>query len=711
MTRIISFISLALVILALISATVVERFLGTDTALVYFYHSPWMIALWAICAVTALAVVIARRRAMTAAVLSLHLSLIIILAGAAVTHYFGEHGHLTLRVGTQTSSFTLSDGTVRPLPFSISLTDCGIEYYPGTHSPRDYFSTVTIDGDTLSRHISMNRTLDIHGYRFCQSGLGNDTSTLGVNHDPWGIGITFTGYGILFLSMFMALVSRNGRFRTGLRRLATAITIALCTFTSASSATADTPSTLQRPLAKTLGTLYISDNGRIRPLQSFARDFCITVYGKDSYKGLTPEQVLAGWIFYYDTWKNEPMIRLKSSRAREAMGGEKYVSLAALYSGGNYRLQSLLDTAAGNDRDLTADDNRVALVTTLCTGSALTTIPVKASDGTLSWYSWADRLPADDNTLLAVTNTLSTLYRDINHGQFRHANTQLHQLRSLQQSIAGPTLPSPAAIRAERLYNTTFYPFLSALFTLLTGIIALTAYLYGFRRLRLPLTSAAIIAFAYTTYIIILRWIAGGHIPLATGYETMLALAWIAMLLSLWCGMRIPIIRPLGYIIAGAALLVAMMGSNSPAIGTLMPVLGSRLLSLHVMLVMTSYALLGIIALAATIGLASPSHRPRITLVCTTLLVPALFLLGAGIFTGAIWANQSWGRYWGWDPKETWALITFFIYAIPLHSGSIPYFRTSRRQLLYLLMAFLSVIMTYLGVNYLLVGLHSYGAA
>lgn len=710
MTRHISFISLGLITLGLVSATIVEKFFGTEAATINCYHSPWMIALWVTCAATGLATIIARHKAMTVAVMSLHLSLIFILAGATVTHYAGRHGLITLQSDTPVSSFTMPDGSTQPLPFSLTLIDCGVEYYPGTHSARDYYSSVEITDadDSTIRRISMNSTLDLHGYRFCQSGLGHDSSTLSVNHDPWGIGITFTGYGLLFLSMAIALFERKGRFRRNLRRLTTAGLMAICATASAGAST-ETPETLQRPLAKTFGTLYISANGRIQPLQTFARDFCITVYGKDSYKGLTPEQVLSGWVFYYDTWKHEPMIRLKSRPAREVMDGRTYVSLAELYAGGEYKLKDLI-SRHGNDRDLTADDHRVALITTVCTGSALTTIPIKDTDGSVTWYSWADRLPADAGAAMTVTNTLSTIYYDINHGRFRHANSEIQHLRLLQETMAAGYLPSATATGAERLYNTTFRPLLSAILTLIAGIIGLMMYLYDNRHLHRLITFASWSAFAYTTYIIILRWIAGGHIPLATGYETMLVLAWIAMLLSLWCGRGLAIISPLGMIVAGAALLVAMMGNKNPSMGTLMPVLASRLLSLHVMLVMTSYALFGIIALAAGIGLASRMRRARMALVCETLLIPALFLLGAGIFTGAIWANQSWGRYWGWDPKETWALVTFFIYALPLHSGSLHCFRTPRATLLYMLIAFLSVLMTYFGVNYLLSGLHSYGA-
>lgn len=715
MTSRISFIALILITLGLMSATVVEKYLGSEVAARFCYHSPWMIALWFVAATTALATVIARRKAMTVAVLWLHLSFILILAGAAVTHFTGEQGHITLNPDEPTSSFTLDDGSTRQLPLSLTLRAYGTEYYPGTLSACDYYSSIDIsDGNTTHTHrISMNHPLDFGGYSFCQSGIGADISTLSVNHDPWGIGITFAGYGLLFLSMTVELCERRGRFRRNLRRLmATSALMVLFVTSAMASSGPDMPETLQRPLAKTFGELYISDGERVQPLQTFAYNLLANVYGKDRYKGLTPEQFVTGWIFYYDTWKHEPVIRLKSRLARNAMGGDEYVSLAQLYAGGEYRLEKLLRDNP-DDRNLAADDNRVALLTTLCTGSALRTIPLKGPTGTIAWYSWADRLPATcaPDEAEDVTNTLSQIYYDVNHGQFCHANEQLKHFITLQQSLAGETLPSAEAIRAERLYNTTFYPLLSAVFTLITGILSLLVYLYDRHRALPAVKTAVWIAFAYTTYIIILRWIAGGHIPLATGYETMLALAWIALALSHWCGQRVAVMLPLGVIVAGAALLVAMMGSKNPAMGALMPVLASRLLSLHVMLVMTSYSLFGIMALGAGIGLASPSRRERMALVCDTLLTPALFLLGAGIFTGAIWANQSWGRYWGWDPKETWALITFIIYALPLHGGIFRQFGRQKYMLAYLLIAFLSVLMTYLGVNYLLSGLHSYGTA
>lgn len=718
MIRYISFISLGIITLGLIAATLVEKFLGSGVAADDFYHAPWMIALWIISATSCICSVIACRKAMTVAVMMLHFSLVLILVGAGITHFFGIQGHVTLSPSTPADSYTTDCGVSETLPFTITLINCGAEYRPGTLTPTDYFSDVVI-GPTSSAgtfRISMNNTLNINGYRFCQSSLPGDSSTLNVSHDPWGISITFAAYALLFISMFLSLCDRRGRLRSSLRRLlaATMILPSLCagavTPSASSSATTPMPTVLQRPLADTFGQLCIYSGDRVKPLSTFAREFCLNVYGKESYRGLTPEQVLTGWIFYYDSWKHQPMIRLRSHEARSAMHGEQYVSLYQLYSGGQYHLQSLLSSPVSKSLD--SDDARIALVTTVCTGSALRIFPLTADDGTITWHSWADRTTTftDIDTQSRISSAISYIYYLINHGRFRDTCRAVISLCELQRSMSPQSIPSATALRSEHLYNHIFYPLVSAIIVLMTGMISLVLYMYHKLNPRGIMTWAAVAAFAYITFIIILRWIIGGHIPLTTGYETMLALAWISIAVAFISVKRIPVIMPLGMIVSGASLLVTMMGTRNPAVGSLLPVLDSRLLSLHVLLVMTSYSLFAILALLSLVSFTSVRQARRMSLVADVLLTPALFLLGAGIFIGAIWAEQSWGRYWGWDPKETWALITFFIYALPLHRATFPWFRAPRHRLIYLSVAFASVLMTYFGVNYLLPGLHSYGS-
>ncbi len=663
------FLLLGIITAVLIAATVVEKLYGADTAMDDIYLSPWMTALWTATAATALAEVLARRKAMGFGSLLLHISLVMILAGAATTHFIGLHGHISLTTGEPaTDIWTLRTGEKATFPFKISLTDCGTEYHASEVAARDYYSTIEADGDQY--RISMNNVLDLKGYRLTQSALSAESSTLSVSYDPWGRGISFAAYGLLFISMILVLI-RSRRFHKLLRR-ATVILIILIPLTSSAQ-----PKTLQKPLARTYGKLYVVSGGRICPAQTVAKEFCSKIYGKDTYRGLTAEQVLTGWIYYYSEWKHEPMITLKSSEAIRLLG-KKQVSLAELFTRDGYKLEPLLH-APTVSRDLLADDEKVTLISAVAAG----------------------RLPRQvgaDN--FQVNRLLEDIAADIATGRYNNANTHLKELREVQRTISPGRLPSENVIKAELIYNDTYYPLLAAIAAFLGGIA-------GAIRLRKTALTIGIITTLYVSYILILRWITGGHIPLATGYETMLSLAWFALLAAVLLSRRIPAVLPLGLIVGGASMMVAMMSARNPAVSPLVPVLESRLLSLHVMLVMCSYALFAIIALNSALALAGRAKTDTSRL----LLYPALFLLGAGIFVGAIWADRSWGRYWGWDPKETWALITFIIYAFPLHDSTFPTFRKDRFTDIYLLLAFLSVLMTYFGVNYILGGLHSYGAA
>ena len=168
-----------------------------------------------------------------------------------------------------------------------------------------------------------------------------------------------------------------------------------------------------------------------------------------------------------------------------------------------------------------------------------------------------------------------------------------------------------------------------------------------------------------------------------------------------------------GFLLSGFTLLVSYLGQMNPQITHLMPVLSSPLLSAHVSIIMMAYALLAFMMLNGLYALIlstldREADLTSLTVLSRLMLYPAVFLLSAGIFLGAVWANISWGRYWSWDPKEVWALITLMIYAVAFHRQSIPLLRHPKVFHAYLLLAFLAVLMTYFGVNYFLGGMHSY---
>ena len=227
-------------------------------------------------------------------------------------------------------------------------------------------------------------------------------------------------------------------------------------------------------------------------------------------------------------------------------------------------------------------------------------------------------------------------------------------------------------------------------------------------------------------------WVCVGYdIQYRYGYETMLLLSLLVFLLSLVLWRRSHLLSALGLLLSGCFLLVAWMAQLDPVMTPLMPVLNSPLLSLHVSVLMMSYALLSLTFLCSLVALFAPRRRERMWLLSQLLLFPAVAFLAFGIFIGAIWANVSWGTYWSWDPKETWALITLMVYSVPLHHHPTPnthhpspntqhpspnthhptpntHHPTPITYHLYILLSFLTLLMTYFGVNYFLGGMHSY---
>lgn len=659
----------------------------------------------------------------------IHLAFLLIIIGAIVTWCSAGRGTLRLKQGSKpASSFVTENGKECDLPFSVSLLNMEIVNYSGTQSPLDYKSVLLVEKenrkDTIT--VSMNRIASPDNYRLYQSGMGEDYTVLKVYHDPWGIGITYAGYYLLFASMILFFFSRRTRFRALLRSLGVIVLIIQAIPASASS---EECMTLQRPLAHTFGELYCEWNGRIAPVQTMAHDFCVKVHGNPQFRGLTAEQVLTGWLFYYDSWKNIPFIKVKNKEIRDILGiTDSYAALTDFYDRNGYKLQPLIKCGT-KDKSVLETDEKVNLVTMACTGSIFRIYPIICQDSDVLWQSWTEKTPRwlDSRKSAYITTSMSGVARAIATGQYNEANRKLEDIRKNQISEVSPDkLPGQTRWRSERIYNSLPPLMLVAGIALLCAILGLVTYMLDIYRPeglpaspRMTILSAIISAFdwaiwIYVTFVIILLWIIGEHIPLSNGEETMLAIAWSTLLVSLFSVRSVRILRPIGMTAAAFALVVAGINATNPAVNQMLPVLHSPLLSVHVLLVMFSYALFAIITLVAISSLIAGKRiqdgkvAKRLTTLSDLLLYPAIFLLGAGIFTGAIWANVSWGRYWGWDPKETWALITFLVYAVPLHGRSMKWFRNPRFASIYYLFAFLCVLFTYFGVNFLLSGMHSY---
>ena len=753
MVKKIIFILYILVLVCMAAATIVEKSQGTDYAHAHYYGAWWFILIWAVLAALG-AFYIIKRKVKCASTLALHLSFIIILLGALLTHVSAKRGMIHLRIGQPTDTYMAQDEEQgmkeEKLPFSLCLQKFEAKMHDGTNAVADYSSKFTvIDGDDKSEgEVSMNNIYSHRSYRLYQSSYDEDGkgSVLAINADPYGIPVTYTGYALLFISLVWMLFDPKGGYRKLLKSpllkkgaLITALILSMGNIQTlhAESATGNLQNAvLPKETAEKFGELHILYNDRICPVQTFALDFCKKIYGARSYQGLTAEQVLSGWVFYGNTWANEPFIKIKSGEMKTAMNLPGYASLNTFFNRemGGYTIGPYVQEYYNGQQDKfhqqAADiDGKIQIIMELREGISLKVLPytftknVKATkdhpfikEGTTTWFSPVDKLPqaVEHQHALYIKNVFSLLYGDVKKGNMDRVNIFFDKMLKYQEVSSGSSLPSKIQYQAERINNG--FPFATILFmvNLTLGFIALFYTIYRMTKKRqlkaldLTLPILLCISFLALTFGLALRWIISGNVPLSNGYESMLSVAWLVLLISIFMQFRIRIVMVFGFMLSGFFLLVSHINQMDPAIGQMMPVLNSPLLSIHVSIIMMSYALLSLTFICGIMGICLRSHGEELQALSRIFLYPALTTMGFGIFIGAIWANVSWGNYWSWDSKETWALITFMIYAVVVHTQSLPVFRKPLVYHIYITLAFLSIAMTYFGVNYFLTGMHSY---
>ena len=753
MVKKIIFILYILVLVCMAAATIVEKSQGTDYAHAHYYGAWWFILIWAVLAALG-AFYIIKRKVKCASTLALHLSFIIILAGALLTHISAKRGMIHLRIGQPTDTYMAQDEEQgmkeEKLPFSLCLQKFEAKMHDGTNAVADYSSKFTvIDGDDKSEgEVSMNNIYSHRSYRLYQSSYDEDGkgSVLAINADPYGIPVTYTGYALLFISLVWMLFDPKGGYRKLLKSpllkkgaLMTALILSMGNIQTlhAESATGNLQNAvLPKETAEKFGELHILYNDRICPVQTFALDFCKKIYGARSYQGLTAEQVLSGWVFYGNTWASEPFIKIKSGEMKTAMNLPDYASLNTFFNHemGGYTIGQYVQEYYNGQQDKfhqqAADiDGKIQIIMELREGISLKVLPytftknVKATKdhpfikaGTTTWFSPVDKLPqaVEQQHALYIRNVFSLLNGDVKAGNTSRVNEFFVKMKKYQEVSSGNSLPTATQYKAERINNA--FPFATILFmaNLTLGFIALFYTIYRMTKkreikaLNIALPILLGISFLALTFGLALRWIISGNVPMSNGYESMLTVAWFVMLISILMQLRIRIVMVFGFLISGFFLLVSHINQMDPAIGQMMPVLNSPLLSIHVSIIMMSYALLSLTFICGIMGICLRSHGEELQALSRIFLYPALTTMGFGIFIGAIWANVSWGNYWSWDSKETWALITFMIYAVVVHTQSLPVFRKPLVYHIYITLAFLSIAMTYFGVNYFLTGMHSY---
>ena len=740
-----AFSLLGILLLILTIATILEKIYGTDFVNEYIYSSVPFVILWGVTAITSLLYIIKSKLHRQPVIFLLHLSLLFILAGAFTTWIYGEQGTMRVRQGEQQTSFTDSKGISHQLPFSITLNQFEIIYYKGTLAPMDFISHISVADKDCHRQIqgkvSMNHIFSYQHYRFYQSGYSEDNegSVFSVSHDPYGIGITYAGYTLLLLSTVFFFFSPQSRFRQLLKSplLHRSLTVILLLFAFSLNsnflkANSPSPKVLPREVAEHFGDLYILYNNRICPLQTFARDFTIKLYGSSSYKGLTPEEVLTGWLFYYDSWKNEPIIRIKSNEARKLLEIEgNYARLKDYISTINeYKLEKMMNHIRSGEqvtdkRGIEEADEKFNIINLVCTGAMMKIFPCRNIAGkTLEWYSQSDQLPQDmdNDKWVFIRKSMSYVNEMIVMKKYNDACLLLEKIKKYQQKECDGLLPADNKFKAEKIYNQFDYSKSVAMACICIGLICFIYYCHCMASQKRTSRKAIIIlnillwiVFTYLSAAICLRGYVSNHLPLSNGFETMQFMAWCTLLLTFLLQRKFAMLLPFGFLLCGLTLMVSMLGESNPQITQLMPVLQSPLLSIHVVVIMIAYSLLAFIMLnGVTAVILHQSQKEckeqieRLQIISQIILYPAIFLLAIGIFIGAVWANVSWGRYWGWDPKEVWALITMLVYALALHPRSLPWFHRTMFFHVFCITSFITVLITYFGVNFLLGGMHSY---
>ncbi|MDR1556066.1 MAG: cytochrome c biogenesis protein CcsA [Tannerellaceae bacterium] len=749
--------------LGLALATLIEKYLGTEMAKILVYYSPPFFLLQLVLLINFIATTLKHRllKKRKWGFMLVHFSFIIILLGALISHLFAEEGVLHLREGDKSNHIRIetSEGTrYHTLPFSVELVKFTLSRYPGSSSPSSYESEVLIhlDGKTYKSLIFMNNVLDLRGYRFFQASYDRDEkgTILSVNKDVAGRNVTYTGYLLLVMGFVCSLTGKNSRFRQLSRQLkelrsgaagkAVATVFLLLVLTPAGASPlldAVQKNAVDPAHAARFGSLPLqSYNGRIMPINTFSSEVLRKIHKADKIGNLNSDQFLLSLLAMPDMWMRIPFIALsnKELAGYYDLSEGMFAYIEAFDSQGNYKLQEHLEKAYNKmpaersrfDKDLIKLDEQINIVYELLHYQRLNIFPRK-DDPKQKWYAAGDDLAVFAGPDSAfISGIFFTYIEDVRTGlkerDWQKAYETLEMI-SIYQSKSKTFDIDMRRIEMELRYNQmNIFRFCKIGYLILGGLLLVLAFASLFRKrkgmewLSSIVAGGVVMGFLFHIAGMGMRWFIGGYAPWSNSYETMVYVSWASVTGGLLFIRRSRITFALATLFGGIILFVSGLNWMDPQINLLVPVLKSPWLMFHVAVIVAAYGFFGISCLIGITNLSMLSiggkKRPlladrvkELTIINEMSLWIGLALMSTGTFLGAVWANESWGRYWGWDPKETWALITMLVYAIVLHLRLV---KKQNHAVLFNLMsalAFLAVLMTYFGVNYFLSGMHSYG--
>jgi cytochrome c-type biogenesis protein CcsB len=492
--------------------------------------------------------------------------------------------------------------------------------------------------------------------------------------------------------------------------------------------------------AATFGRLLTqSQEGRVEPVNTMSNKVLVKINKKASYKGLTADQVMLGIVTNPERWQQEPIIKISDDALKSILDipGD-YASFANFLTAENqYKIKEYVDKAYAKkpaarttfDKEVIYVDERVNVLYMALSKYYLNIFPVE-NDAANKWINPNDFHSMKghgteegdmfENYVAAVQDAMVT-------GDYSAANAALDIIGNYQVTHGQAIMPPEARINMEIFYNEVnifkkLFPVYFVLGILLVGVFFLQIFSpkLDFKVLKIVLTSVLAIAFLLQTFGLGLRWYVSDHAPWSNGYESMIYIAWATVLAGFLFMKKSQASLGVTAILAGITLLTAQMSWLNPEITNLVPVLKSYWLTIHVATITASY---GFLALGCMMGFLNmlimifrnEKNKLNVNLTLQELTLIIEFSLGIGLilliignFLGGIWANESWGRYWGWDPKESWTLVTVIFYSFLLHMRLIPGLRSTFTFNFFAVIGFGCVLMTYFGVNYYLSGLHSY---
>lgn len=756
-------ILLVLYALSLASATFVETIKGTPFVKEWFYTSWWFIILNILLVANFVGVSIKRglMKQRKWGALMLHYSFAIILIGALYTHLFSQEGVMHIREGE--TSDTLLSNTGEPigkLPFSVKLNEFVLERYPGSNSPSSFSSDVVITDDKESRQtkIFMNNIAYVKDYRLYQSSYDKDElgTVLSVAKDMEGTIISYIGYILLTIGLVLSILHKNSRFRTLARNLKSAsmlfVVCLLPYFVTAQQMPSEISPTdaiknvLSRSSADSLSTVLVQNpEGRIEPMSTYASKILRKIYRDDDFYGMLPEQVVMGWVADPNVWSRVPMIYVSNPLLLKKYGlkSNDYISFNSLFDDqGQYILSKDVEEAYAKaakdqskmDKDIAKLDEKMNILYSIFNGDMLKLFPLNDSPNGV-WLSHNDNMEedVDPRDSLFISKVLPWMFAEADKahesGNWSNVDKITNMIKVFQKAKADPQhYIEEEKVKKEVFYNRADIFKKSGLGYLISSFLLLVALFMSLVKGNSKtlsttikvLYAAILLLFAYQAFGIGLRWYISGRAPWTNSYESMIYVGWCAVLAGIIFIRRSPITIAIATLLGGAIIMISHLSWLDPEITPLVPVLKSYWLLFHVAIITASYGFFGMSALLGIVSLSIMAFVKdkrvldkvnEMTIINEMSQIIGLILLTIGVFIGAVWANESWGRYWAWDPKETWALITMVVYTFSTHMRFVKTLSDKYVFNVVSVFALYSVLMTFFGVNYFLSGMHSYGSS